>query len=307
MRSRAGFTLVELLVVIAIITILMALLLPAIQKVRAAADRMRCQSNMRQLVVALHMFHDDNASKLPIPFTVATAPGGYLYYAQNWQIDIMPYIEQDSIRIKWNSSIANNEGTNLDLISKPQPLLRCPSSPSTNVEVFNQANNTFYGSPANPLYKAGVSDYFCASNSQAFTPSIPGMMPYLSVPTASKFAQALDGMSHTILLVEMAGGPVKYLTRSRIASGERAHFHGNWSENNRLSLRKFNDAGTVSGGGNCVVNCSNVGSNLYSFHAGGSNAAFGDGSVRVINENIDALVLHYLIGRADGENVDEDQ
>lgn len=310
MRSRRGFTLIELLVVIAIIAILIGLLLPAVQKVRAAAARMKCQSNMKQLALALHMYYDGN-NKLPIPFTTSTAAGGYTYYSQNWQMDIFPYIEQANLRTGWNSSLANNDSPNRTLMANGVPILKCPSAPGGLVETFNQANNTFYGNPdsALVLYQAGVSDYFCSSNSQAFStsaiPPVSGMMPYLSPPTASTFGQVSDGLSNTVLLVEMGGGPVRYLSRQRTPSGERSHFHGNWGENNRLSLRKFNDAGTISGGGNCVVNCSNVGSNLYSFHDGGSNAAFGDGSVRMINENIDSLNLHYLIGRDDGQTVTE--
>lgn len=305
-RSRKGFTLIELLVVIAIIALLMALLLPAIQKVRAAADRMKCSSNMRQLVIAFHMYHNDY-SKLPIPFTTATAAAGYTYYSQNWQMDLMPYYEQDAVKKLWDSTVANNDGTNLALMARPMPILKCPSTPSDTVETFNQANNTFYCSPANPLYRAGVSDYFVSSNSQAFSPSVNGIMPYFSPPVASKFSAVFDGLSNTIMVVEMGGGPVRYLSRSRTANGERSHFFGNWGENNRLSLRKYNDAGTVAGGGNAVFNANNVGSNIYTWHPNLCNAAFGDGSVRTINENIDALVLHYLIGRADGQHVSEDQ
>lgn len=140
------------------------------------------------------------------------------YYRQNWQIDIMPYIEQDMIKVKWDPNLANNHGSNITLMAKPIPILKCPASPSAPAEDFNQANNTFYGNPAVPIYKAGVSDYFCSSNSQAFSPALPGIMPYLSPPTASSFKQVTDGLSDTILLVEMGGGPVRYLSRQRTAA-----------------------------------------------------------------------------------------
>ena len=77
--GRLAFTLIELLVVIAIIALLMALLLPAIQKVRAAADRMSCGSNMRQLVIALHNFHNDH-KRYPLAYTDVTSPEAWT----NW-------------------------------------------------------------------------------------------------------------------------------------------------------------------------------------------------------------------------------
>src|SRR5262245_39454471 len=91
--SRPAFTLIELLVVIAIIAILIALLVPAVQKVRETAARANCQNNMRQVALGMHNHHDVNKA---LPLGVANATP---YWGQgNWQVSILPYIEQDAIR-----------------------------------------------------------------------------------------------------------------------------------------------------------------------------------------------------------------
>ena len=98
-RKPPGFTLIELLVVIAIIAILIALLVPAVQKVREAAARTQCANNMKQLALACHNYHDV-IKKLPPAVLIRSgvdATLGGQNFGPNWVVHILPYIDQGNM------------------------------------------------------------------------------------------------------------------------------------------------------------------------------------------------------------------
>src|SRR5690348_71407 len=130
--SRPGFTLIELLVVIAIIAILIGLLLPAVQKVREAAARMKCQSNIKQLALAVHSFHDAQG-RIPwdqSPESQQSATWGMGGTNWSWLAMILPYIEQDNLYKAAN--IPNNTlQQSVTQIATQIPTFLCPSDNAT--------------------------------------------------------------------------------------------------------------------------------------------------------------------------------
>ena len=114
-----------------------------------------------------------------------------------------------------------------------------------------------------------------------------------------------DGLSNTLHIVEQAGGDKTYNKQGQvIANDNNLHFRS-WAGFNRLSMRGFSSNGLTQYGGNCVINCTSNGSNLYSFHIGGAHALLGDGSVRFLSENLDRLTAENLVTRNDGNPVGE--
>ena len=143
-RRNSGFTLIELLVVIAIIAILIGLLLPAVQKVRSAAARIKCQNNLRQLGLAAHSYHDTNEVFPPLAafsqWDYLTTPGyqnakGFTFF--DW---LLPYVEQD------NLFRASNQDVNTLVNGKPVyghviSIFRCPMRPESVRQHWNGWDN----------------------------------------------------------------------------------------------------------------------------------------------------------------------
>jgi len=202
LRTRRAFTLVELLVVIAIISILIGLLLPAVQKVREAAARLKCKNNLKQIGLAFHNY-DSNNGCFPPGFTsqAASIDGPSLGPGWGWGAYLLPYLEQNNIyrQIDFTKDIADpaNMAARLNSIA----VFRCPSDtpPSATVTV-NDASGTPICDVAFANY-VGMAGVYEVSGYPDTSNGFPGALLRNS---KVRVTDIQDGTSNTLLVGERA-------------------------------------------------------------------------------------------------------
>jgi len=226
-RSGHAFTLIELLVVIAIIAVLIGLLLPAVQKVREAANRMQCQNNLKQIGLGLHNYHDSYSSfpqaYKPLRTPDPTAPAGTGSFGASAFTLILPYIEQDNLYQQINIARATLSAVNMPpanpAYSSPIRTFLCPSAPGNpttdySAELANSFNNFGIAVTPAPGLIFGRSDYAPDAGMSADIPGIninAGASILCQPPDGPvRLTDILDGSSNTIMVVEDASRPAWY-------------------------------------------------------------------------------------------------
>jgi prepilin-type N-terminal cleavage/methylation domain-containing protein/prepilin-type processing-associated H-X9-DG protein len=293
-RPRQGFSLIELLVVIAIIAVLIGLLIPAVQKVREAANRIKCGNNLHQLSLALHEFHDAQG-KFPPGQVRGPYPEAQVYWnvKHGWAVFILPYIEQQSLYKAYYWDWAVGAQPNQDVVARPLKNFWCPTAPEQDRYDFFGGLFPTYGG------KGACGDY---APTWYVDPALAaGDNRGVLVPNGmTRLTDITDGTSSTILLTEDAGRP--RLWQAGRAGPDQAVTGGPWAGFDNGITLKGSQLDGASRAGPCGLNCSND-HEVYSFHAGGANAVFADGSVRFLKADIDIRILAALVTRAGGEVV----
>src|SRR5262249_54255478 len=156
----------ELLVVIAIISVLMGLLLPAVQKAREAASRISCANNLKQIGLAMHMYHNDNEclppSRLPIdiPINANTNPVLWPTGRATWAVLLLPYLEQENLHRQWNLAGMYYDQNAVARTTAVKSFF-CPTrrSPGSGTSLSISGDMPSWLPPGAPHYPGALGDY----------------------------------------------------------------------------------------------------------------------------------------------------
>jgi prepilin-type N-terminal cleavage/methylation domain-containing protein/prepilin-type processing-associated H-X9-DG protein len=301
MRRRSAFTLIELLVVIAIIGVLIGLLVPAVQKVREAANRIECKNNLKQIGLALHNYHGRMRCFPPGYQTQVAPDNSDLGPGWSWAAFLLDDLEQGNVGKSIRFDLQISDPANAVVRVQVLPIFVCPSEVKTGAFTVIDANG-------NPLVDVARGSYVAMNGVLGVTYDAWDNNGAFIRNRRLRIADITDGLSNTLFVGERATNmssttwtgavtngvvpaqrypdPVDQLTNAEgapalvLAHGSRDHL-----PNNPLVF----DADATS-----------------SYHISGVNFLFGDGSIHSITNTINGTVFEALLTRAGGEPVSGD-
>lgn len=292
MWKRKAFTLIELLVVIAIISILIGMLLPAVQRAREAASRMSCTNNLKQIGLAMHMYHNDHDALPPsrlYPVHVIVPNQLVFEGGATWAVLILPYLEQDNFYRLWNIN-----ATYYDQSPAAQQYnikgYFCPSH-RTSKDGLSMSGDVPPTSPQNyPNAPGGLSDYAVVidpTGTDSPSSVSSGANGAFRLGTGLRFADFTDGQSNTLMVGE------KQVAKGREGYGwtDCSTYNGNYGQcSSRAASRSYP----------LTTNPNDTGWKFGSRHTGVVPFCFADGGVRLLFDSINPLTLELLGTRNDG-------
>jgi prepilin-type N-terminal cleavage/methylation domain-containing protein/prepilin-type processing-associated H-X9-DG protein len=307
-----GFTLIELLVVIVIIATLLGLLLPAVQQVREAANRVRCQNNLKQIGLALHLYHDGlgclPSGYLWIPADMSIVSGGEKCTnapgdptdtdpGWGWAALLLPYLEQDNLRRQIDLRVPVGDPGYEELRTTVLSIVVCPSDENTGVYAIESDEAWLTGQAATNSYAA------CYGSGQYITQEPAQGNGLFFRNSRLRLADITDGTSNTLALGERAalltqspwvGAPCEGILRLTPGAPTTSTA---WTDTPTQPLAQT--------GSHTINDPAADPDNFYTPHPGAAQFLFADGSVRGVTRGIDLSVFQALSTRAGGEVVQD--
>ncbi|MEI7781188.1 MAG: DUF1559 domain-containing protein [Planctomycetota bacterium] len=289
LQNRA-FTLIELLVVIAIIGLLVGLLLPAIQSARESGRRSQCSNNMKQVALALHIYHD--AKKALPPSATDSRVDSQAREGWSWIFLTLPFIERNELYDAcntWYATAANKSLNKLDaatgaLTRAPIPQLICPTDTVAVLAPEQKWNanksDTLKSSKTNYVANGGYVENWCGSwgSKCALDQNIRASTGTIRKSKGVNFKDITDGISKTFLIGEAGGVPADPNNADLMPGiwlGNGTNFQSYQRECVRYSANKLNSGASDEPA-------------FGSFHSGGANFALADGSVRFVSDTVNS-------------------